>query len=498
MRKKRPPQLVVTDADAGAGKCGAGGGEQVMLRGTRHRAFFSLAARMESPLRSFDRGAGGGGGGAVSRTSAGGGGAQTRSARPLFSEGAEEGTYWVAARRGSKRTELEDAWSTLTSAAGGSMFAVFDGHGGTRVSELCKNSLLHAVEANASASSPSDALRKAFALIDERARELERPAKNSSTAGECTAGLCGSTASVVWIRSGVLHVASVGDSKAVLATNDGRAVELTRDHRATSDDEVAQVEGRGGFVLMNRVNGVLAVSRAIGDHSLKPVISAEPDVLSRAVASGDELLILASDGLWDVMPSQQAVDLALGRYRNEVLAGFSIDKSLKGISNALLSRALELGATDDITVMVLNMHAFRPQPPSTLALSSGGLRTSRFRESQRMRRLESGAAADDAPHAAFCKMMSSASDDSIDDVAGAQLCKRRSTTSTVSVASATLDPLASRSVDVTSPSQFGLISLRTSAAPSQCRQSGEFDDFSLSSLTSGVTLDGTQSVPSRL
>jgi serine/threonine protein phosphatase PrpC len=58
-----------------------------------------------------------------------------------------------------------------------------------------------------------------------------------------------------------------------------------------------------------RVNGVLAVSRAIGDKDLKPWVSAEPEIHTRQLTDGDQFIILASDGLWDVFSSQDAVRL---------------------------------------------------------------------------------------------------------------------------------------------------------------------------------------------
>ena len=64
-----------------------------------------------------------------------------------------------------------------------------------------------------------------------------------------------------------------------------------------------------------RVEGDLALSRAFGDKHLKKYVPAEPDILDRTLEDGDEWLLLASDGLWDVMSSQEAVDL-LGRHAN--------------------------------------------------------------------------------------------------------------------------------------------------------------------------------------
>jgi protein phosphatase 2C len=57
--------------------------------------------------------------------------------------------------------------------------------------------------------------------------------------------------------------------------------------------------------------GELAVSRAIGDHCLRPYVIPEPELLMVERTPDDEVLVLASDGLWDVMNNQEVVDMAL-------------------------------------------------------------------------------------------------------------------------------------------------------------------------------------------
>mmetsp|Transcript_16438 Transcript_16438/g.35701 ORF Transcript_16438/g.35701 Transcript_16438/m.35701 type:complete len:528 (+) Transcript_16438:85-1668(+) len=508
MRKKRPPQLIVSGGDCNGWAPSVGEQQQhhsqQQLRGgsTRHRPFFSLAGRKDSfTLRSFER--------ASSREETLGAFSSHNTItpnnnsfgsnkgvpashnhrgpqRPVLSSG-DDGKFWVAARRGSRRTDLEDSWSSLECGLNGTLFGVFDGHGGKAVSDLCQQKLLQTAFAGLASGSPPFALSQAFAQLDVQAAALGRTGRGSSDGnGGNDDVLCGSTASVVWFRGGMLHVASVGDSRVVLATADGRAVDLTRDHRATCEEEVTRIEGRGGFVLMNRVNGALALSRALGDHKLKPVISAEPDIHSRPVGTSDELLIVASDGLWDVMSSQQAVSMALSRFRSERAKGISMDRILMEVSNELLARAFDLGTVDDVTVMVLNVYSFRGCQPSSLF---GGARSARFRESHKVRRLELGASGEENAHAAFCKLLShgsdGGSDGSTDDLMVAHLTKRRSTASTTSFVSGSVGaPLTGR-----------ISQADTVQSGAQNMKICELDDFSLSSLTSGVTIDGARSVP---
>lgn len=109
-----------------------------------------------------------------------------------------------------------------------------------------------------------------------------------------------------------LLVANVGDSKVILCS--GRAEELTSDHHPDRDDERARIEHAGGFVLdwdIPRVNGILAVSRAIGDVSLKRYgVIAEPEIIGwRWITVKDMYLMVASDGVFESLTSESVCQL---------------------------------------------------------------------------------------------------------------------------------------------------------------------------------------------
>ena len=81
----------------------------------------------------------------------------------------------------------------------------------------------------------------------------------------------------------------------------GRARDVTFDCRADRPDEVARIVARGGFVSNRRVNGALAVSRALGDAEFKrphALVSACPEITETRLQPGDEFLLIACDGLW--------------------------------------------------------------------------------------------------------------------------------------------------------------------------------------------------------
>ncbi|CAI6005780.1 unnamed protein product [Closterium sp. NIES-65] len=122
----------------------------------------------------------------------------------------------------------------------------------------------------------------------------------------------GSTSVVLVVTAHHLVVGNCGDSRAVLCRG-GKAVPLSKDHKPEREDEMKRVEKAGGRVIFwngYRVLGVLAMSRAIGDRYLKPYVIPEPEVTITQRHPDDELVVLASDGLWDVISNEAAVDIA--------------------------------------------------------------------------------------------------------------------------------------------------------------------------------------------
>ncbi|KAF2297056.1 hypothetical protein GH714_016177 [Hevea brasiliensis] len=153
------------------------------------------------------------------------------------------------------------------------------------------------------------------------------------------------------LKDGELHVANVGDCRVVLSRK-GVADTLTVDHRLSREDEKLRIENSGGFVHCRngiwRVQGSLAISRAIGDLHLKDWVISDPEIKCLPLTSDCEFLIMASDGLWDKVNEQEAVDVVLRD-------GNSVESCKK-----LVDMSFGRGNMDDITVMVINLHNFLP------------------------------------------------------------------------------------------------------------------------------------------
>ena len=127
----------------------------------------------------------------------------------------------------------------------------------------------------------------------------------------------------------------------MLARND-RAIRLTFDHKGSEPLEQQRVRDAGGFIALDRVNGMLAITRALGDADLKEFVSGRP-FTSEVVLhpSSDTLPILACDGLWDVVTDQECIDYIADQ------------EDPAEAAHMLVDFALEQGSTDNISVIVV-------------------------------------------------------------------------------------------------------------------------------------------------
>ncbi|GAA5841795.1 hypothetical protein JCM11251_004066 [Rhodosporidiobolus azoricus] len=139
-----------------------------------------------------------------------------------------------------------------------------------------------------------------------------------------------------------LYTANVGDARAVLSRG-GRAVRLTYDHKGSDAREAKRISDAGGFVLNNRVNGVLAVTRSLGDSSMKEFVVGSPFTTETSLGPGDEWLIVACDGLWDVCTDQEAVQL------------ISDCPTAQEASQRLLDHALNSFSTDNLSILTVKL-----------------------------------------------------------------------------------------------------------------------------------------------
>jgi protein phosphatase 1L len=248
-------------------------------------------------------------------------------------------------------------------------FAVYDGHGGKLAAQYVHKHLVShivsALEHNAAgelahAAGGGDggggaSAASATAVLNKSVREGFLVADDTFIRGAAKLGLSdGSTAIAALLqRDGTLTVANVGDSRCALVRKDGSCVALSCDHKPNRPDEKARICAAGGWVVHQgcwRVAGDLAVSRAFGDRHLKRYgVCADPELSRFTITADDAYLLLASDGLWDVVKEPAC---------GQVLSKCS--SALEG-ARALCNLALRRGSSDNISVLIIDLHAFEPK-----------------------------------------------------------------------------------------------------------------------------------------
>ncbi|XP_058020617.1 protein phosphatase 1G isoform X2 [Ahaetulla prasina] len=166
----------------------------------------------------------------------------------------------------------------------------------------------------------------------------------------------GTTAVVALIRGKQLIVANAGDSRCVVSEG-GKAVDMSYDHKPEDEVESARIKNAGGKVTMDgRVNGGLNLSRAIGDHFYKrnknlppeeQMISALPDIKVLTINDDHDFMVIACDGIWNVMSSQEVVDFVHSKITQKSEDGEL--RSLSSIVEELLDRCLAPDTSGDGT-----------------------------------------------------------------------------------------------------------------------------------------------------
>eukprot|EP00521_Asterionellopsis_glacialis_P017101 CAMPEP_0195295202 /NCGR_PEP_ID=MMETSP0707-20130614/16825_1 /TAXON_ID=33640 /ORGANISM="Asterionellopsis glacialis, Strain CCMP134" /LENGTH=480 /DNA_ID=CAMNT_0040356365 /DNA_START=247 /DNA_END=1686 /DNA_ORIENTATION=+ len=178
----------------------------------------------------------------------------------------------------------------------------FDGHGGEKASQYCADWLSSYVKS--SEYFPHDlgqAMKNSFLAADSDFVNSGYP--DGTTA--CTVSLVGARRIVC---------ANAGDSRAIVVRKDGTVVRLSRDHKPGIPDETRRISELGGRVIYWgrwRVEGLLAVSRSVGDASLKPYITADPEICEYDIGKDDWFLVLSSDGVWDVIDNEEAAHVVI-------------------------------------------------------------------------------------------------------------------------------------------------------------------------------------------
>lgn len=267
--------------------------------------------------------------------------------------------YGVSAMQGW-RISMEDAHTTVLDLDTEkshpeklAFFGVFDGHGGERVALFSGENIHNIIlkQDTFKAGNYAQGLKDGFLATD---RAILNDPKFEEEVSGCTA--C-----VSLIAGNKIFVANAGDSRGVLGIK-GRAKPLSQDHKPQLENEKNRITAAGGFVDFGRVNGNLALSRAIGDFEFKKsaelspenqIVTAYPDVEQHDITDEDEFLVLACDGIWDCQSSQAVVEFV----RRGIAAKQELDKICENMMDNCLASNSETGGVgcDNMTMTIVGI-----------------------------------------------------------------------------------------------------------------------------------------------
>eukprot|EP01059_Diplonema_ambulator_P035472 TRINITY_DN8352_c1_g1_i1.p1 TRINITY_DN8352_c1_g1~~TRINITY_DN8352_c1_g1_i1.p1 ORF type:complete len:455 (+),score=101.71 TRINITY_DN8352_c1_g1_i1:76-1440(+) len=201
---------------------------------------------------------------------------------------------------------------------------VLDGHGGARVAKFVEQCLRESVpkmlKAVREGGDLKERLETLFEEVDAMVEEGVKPDFS---------GAMGTTMNLLVIGKDGYTVANAGDSRTILCT-DGGVVRLSEDHKPTSEQEQARVEKAGGRVSEGRVEGILAVSRALGDFDFKQAgslppseqaVTAFPDVETHPRSPGDRFILQACDGIFDCFTDEELRSLVTEKLEKNIPPG---------------------------------------------------------------------------------------------------------------------------------------------------------------------------------
>lgn len=257
-----------------------------------------------------------------------------------------------------RRPQMEDKYIRSESINGTGVFAIFDGHSGDFSSKYAKKYFTRAIEnelklylsgpKNSKYTDETSGKLDLKRMLTEQIGEVENYLKKEFRNKEHKSG---STCLIAIAEQQKLTVANIGDSRGVMCDKNGKTVNMTIDHKPNNDDERKRIEAAGGEVYESspgiwRVRH-LAMSRSLGDYGKKgndSIIIATPDIFTFVLNEHQpKFIILASDGLWDVMKSEEAVQFIEERFLEQKDFG----------ARELVHEAYDLMSNDNISVVIV-------------------------------------------------------------------------------------------------------------------------------------------------
>eukprot|EP01080_Neovahlkampfia_damariscottae_P004349 gene4349-7705_t len=229
------------------------------------------------------------------------------------------------------RRKMEDSSIMIDQFRGNNeegFFGIYDGHGGPMASQYASEVLhKHFEDALNKEKTVKDAFIYAYKVTDNELKQK----------GADSVGTTCVNAFVTKIdKERKLYVANAGDSRAVLY-HESRSFRLSQDHKPSLKSEVDRIIEADGLLIQGRVNGIISLTRSLGDHNMKDWIINDPYYSEMTITPKDKFLILACDGIWDVLTDQEAVTLIKEEIDSKKAAEKIVKEALKKFSKDNLS-----------------------------------------------------------------------------------------------------------------------------------------------------------------
>jgi len=236
------------------------------------------------------------------------------------------------------------------------VFSVFDGHGGKDVAKYLNSHLIPFFtneKSNYNITEHSTFKKYIIKVFDHIENKLEKKFKNFSYN-------VGSTALIVifYKKNDSIYydVINVGDSRTILCNKHNKAIALSIDHKPNVESEKKRIESMGGIIEYDnpdwRIQG-LSVSRAFGDMDAKPYVISKPDIYKYKLKLSDKFIVIACDGLWDVMQNQDVVNFINNKLKSINHLDNLSSNSKKNIAYELANHAINNGSYDNISIIII-------------------------------------------------------------------------------------------------------------------------------------------------
>ena len=216
-----------------------------------------------------------------------------------------------------------------------SLFLLCDGHGGDKSAKFTIENFPSILSKQITENKKNNNIEY---YIKKSYEELDQLTKTNNIINE------GNTLTSIYIDYKILYCSNVGDSKSIIINNE-KYINLTYEDKCYDKNELKRIEKNGGCVYNNRLDGIITLSRSIGDHKLKGngLISI-PHIKKYILSSSDKYCIIASDGVWDVLSEDVIFNFA-----NQC-------KNYDELGKKIVDESINLGSQDNISCIVIEFN----------------------------------------------------------------------------------------------------------------------------------------------